>query len=343
MIKNIVFDVGDVLVDFRYKDYMRDLGMDEETVEFLSQNIVLTEFWHELDLGFRTNEEARVHFIGKYPEYKDEINRFWEDPSDIVREYDYSAGLLQGLKDKGYGVYILSNYPIEISELHWPKFRFLPIADGYIISGYERMTKPSPEIYKLLESRFGIKLSECLFVDDRQVNIDGAEAVGMQAVLFTGYRDIVKRFEELPELIDGEAVIDEESTGSAASDGELAGSETGDGKVAGSETCGGKLAGSTLEDKRKKLAERKKKIAHKKQEIKDMLKSKILIDVVCPDCGATQRINVDKTPGHCYYCGRLLRYNKATKRVEPGAGQEKDIIRTQYEFQRRNQLFGETR
>ena len=287
MIKNIVFDVGDVLVDFRYKDYMRDLGMDEETVEFLSQNIVLTEFWHELDLGFRTNEEARVHFIGKYPEYKDEINRFWEDPSDIVREYDYSAELLQGLKDKGYGVYILSNYPIEISELHWPKFRFLPIADGFIISGYERMTKPSPEIYKLLESRFGIKLSECLFVDDRQVNIDGAEAVGMQAVLFTGYDEIVKKFEELPDL-------------------------------------------------------RKKEIAHKKQEIKDMLKNKILIDVVCPDCGATQRINVDKTPGHCYYCGRLLRYNKATKRVEPGAGQEKDIIRTQYEFQRRNQLFGET-
>ena len=334
MIKNIVFDVGDVLVDFRYKDYMRDLGMDEETVEFLSQNIVLTEFWHELDLGFRTNEEARVHFIGKYPEYKDEINRFWEDPSDIVREYDYSAGLLQGLKDKGYGVYVLSNYPIEISELHWPKFRFLPIADGFIISGYERMTKPSPEIYKLLESRFGIKLSECLFVDDRQVNIDGAEAVGMQAVLFTGYDEIVKKFEELPELIDGEAV---------SNDGELAESETGDGKVAGSAACGGKVAESTLEDKRKKLAERKKEIAQKKQEIKDMLRSKILIDVVCPDCGATQRINVDKTPGHCYYCGRLLRYNKAAKRVEPGAGQEKDIIRTQYEFQRRNQLFGETR
>ena len=306
MIKNIVFDVGDVLVDFRYKDYMRDLGMDEETVEFLSQNIVLTEFWHELDLGFRTNEEARVHFIGKYPEYKDEINRFWEDPSDIVREYDYSAGLLQGLKDKGYGVYVLSNYPIEISELHWPKFRFLPIADGYIISGYERMTKPSPEIYKLLESRFGIKLSECLFVDDRQVNIDGAEAVGMQAVLFTGYDDIMKKFEELPELIDGKTID------------------------------------SAAGEKKRKLAERKKEIAQKKQEIKDMLKSKILIDVVCPDCGATQRINVDKTPGHCYYCGRLLRYNKATKRVEPGAGQEKDIIRTQYEFQRRNQLFGET-
>ncbi len=321
MIKNIVFDVGDVLVDFRYKDYMRDLGMDEETVEFLSQNIVLTEFWHELDLGFRTNEEARVHFTGKYPEYKDEINRFWDNPSEIVREYDYSAGLLQGLKDKGYGVYVLSNYPIEISELHWPKFRFLPIADGYIISGYERMTKPSPEIYKLLESRFGIKLSECLFVDDRQVNIDGAEAVGMQAVLFTGYRDIVKKFAELPELIDGEAVIDEESTGSAADDG--------------------KTIDSTVGEKKRKLAERKKEITHKKQEIKDMLKSKILIDVVCPDCGATQRINVDKTPGHCYYCGRLLRYNKATKRVEPGAGQEKDIIRTQYEFQRRNQLFGE--
>ncbi len=89
MIKNIVFDVGDVLVDFRYKDYMRDLGMDEETVEFLSQNIVLTEFWHELDLGFRTNEEARVHFIGKYPEYKSMIIRrsFYRDSRIRATEY----------------------------------------------------------------------------------------------------------------------------------------------------------------------------------------------------------------------------------------------------------------
>ena len=89
--------------------------------------------------------------------------------------------------------------------MHWPRFKFLPIADGLFISGYEKITKPDPEIYRLLESRFGIKLEECLFVDDRQVNIDGAEAVGMQAVLFTGYDDIVKRFDELPDLLEDKA------------------------------------------------------------------------------------------------------------------------------------------
>ena len=298
MIKNVVFDVGDVLVDFRYRDYMRDLGMDEETVDFLSENIILTEFWHEMDLGIKTNDDGLRYFTEKYPERKEDIERFWEDPSEIVREYDYAPGLIQSLKDKGYMVYILSNYPVEISELHWPKFKFLPLADGYIISGYENITKPDAEIYKLLESRFGIKLEESLFIDDRQVNIDGAEAVGMTGHLFTSYEEIVETIDKLPDL--------SEEAGKSA-------------------------------DEKKKKSELKKQL---KQELKEKLKTGVLVDVACPDCGAKHRIYVDKTPGHCYYCGRLLKYNKQTRRIEPGPGQEKDIIQTQYEYLRRQTLGG---
>ncbi|SEP89234.1 hypothetical protein SAMN02910369_00786 [Lachnospiraceae bacterium NE2001] len=65
-----------------------------------------------------------------------------------------------------------------------------------------------------------------------------------------------------------------------------------------------------------------------------------LIDVECPDCGTMHRIDIDKQPGHCQICGRLLRYNKVTMEIEPGAGEEADIILTQYEQQRRRQQFG---
>ena len=195
MIKNIVFDVGDVLVDFCYKKFMRNLGFDEETVEFLSDNMVVTEFWHELDLGIRTEADARKKFTEEFPQYKDEILKFWDNVQDIVEEYDYSVPLIKKLKDKGFGVYILSNYPIETAERHWPTFRFLPLTDGHIISGYEKITKPDEAIYRLLESRFGIVLTECLFVDDRQINIDGAEALGMEGILFIGYEDLVKELE----------------------------------------------------------------------------------------------------------------------------------------------------
>ena len=197
MIRNIVFDVGDVLVSFCFRDYMRGLGFPEETVEFLSEHMVLTEFWHELDAGERTEAEAVETFTGLYPQYKDEIVSFWENIQGIVKEYDYALPLVKMLKEKGFGVYILSNYPVETAERHWPTFRFLPETDGHIISGYERITKPDPAIYRLLETRFGVKLSECLFVDDRPGNIEGAEAVGMKGLLFRDYETLLSDFRDM--------------------------------------------------------------------------------------------------------------------------------------------------
>lgn len=194
--KNIVFDVGDVLVDFCYEKLMRNLGFSEEAVEFLSANMVVTEYWHELDLGKWTGKDALPHFLELYPQYEKEIRAFWANTDKLIEEYPYSEPMVKRLKDAGYGVYILSNYPTDTAEQHWPTFKFLPLADGYIISGFEKITKPDAEIYRLLESRFGIKLSESLFVDDRQVNIDGAKAVGMDAVLFTGYENLVQAFHE---------------------------------------------------------------------------------------------------------------------------------------------------
>ena len=193
-IKNVVFDVGDVLVDFRYRNLMRDLGFDEECVEFLSKNMVETEFWPELDLGMWSNQYAVEKFTNEFPQYKDQVMKFWDNIQDVVREYDYAPSLVKSIKDQGYGVYILSNYPIEISEMHWPLFKFLPISDGHIISGYEKITKPDEAIYRLLETRFGIKLEECIFVDDRQVNVDAANSYGMTAILFKSLDQLKDEF-----------------------------------------------------------------------------------------------------------------------------------------------------
>ena len=112
---------------------------------------------------------------------------------DIAREYDYSEKLMIDLKAKGYKVYLLSNYPDKLSDMHWSKFKFLKQMDGYIISSKVKLIKPNPEIYKLLESKFGIKLSESIFVDDRQINVDAAEKLGMKGILFTGIDDLTKK------------------------------------------------------------------------------------------------------------------------------------------------------
>ena len=107
-----------------------------------------------------------------------------------------AAPLIRAVKAAGYGAYILSNYPKELSETHWPKFRFLPEADGYIISALEKLAKPDPAIFRLLTTRFGLELSECIFIDDNPRNVEAAKKLGMEAIHFTGYDMLIRDLSE---------------------------------------------------------------------------------------------------------------------------------------------------
>ena len=192
-IKNVIFDVGDVLIDFRYRDYMKDLGFSDETVDFLSDNMVLTDFWDDMDLGVRDVDDAEKYFSDKYPDLKDEIHEFWAHTERIVAEYDYAGPMIRSLKDKGYKVFLLSNYPEKMADIHWKKFTFLDILDGYIISAKVKITKPDPAIYRMLMDRYRLKPEESIFIDDRQINIDTAKELGMETVLFTGYDELAEK------------------------------------------------------------------------------------------------------------------------------------------------------
>lgn len=197
MIKNVVFDVGNVLADFRYRDYMRDIGFSEEKVSFYSDNMVNSVIWNMLDKGDMTEAEAEEHYIKLYPEDENLLRLFWKEIADIIAEYPYSEPLVKALKDKGYKVYALSNYPDRMSDIHWPNFKFLKHMDGYIISAKEHMVKPSEEMYRLLEKRYGIDLKESLFVDDRPVNTEAAKKLGMEICDFTGIEKLISDMEKL--------------------------------------------------------------------------------------------------------------------------------------------------
>ena len=199
MIKNIVFDVGGVLVDFCYMEYMRKLGFPEEVCKEFESDIIFSQLWNDMDKGVLLMDEAKIKFKARLREmYRPcdrEVDLFVENIKGIVKEYDYAEPLLQRLKDSGYKVYILSNYPKDLSDLHWKDFKFLQVADGYIISAYERIVKPDEKIYRLLTERFGVDLSESVFIDDRQINIDAAEKLGMQAILFRDHDTLISEFE----------------------------------------------------------------------------------------------------------------------------------------------------
>lgn len=191
-IKNIVFDVGMVLIDFCWAQHCRNLGFTEEIIESFDQHMISSDCWDKMDEGMISQEDAIQQFVQAMPEYTNQIKEFWSKPEGFVREYSYAAPMIQKLKEKGYRVYLLSNYPLKMYEVHWPTFQFFPEVDGYIVSAVECMKKPDLAIYHLLCERYNLKADECIFIDDRKVNIEAAEQVGMKGFLFRNYEELAK-------------------------------------------------------------------------------------------------------------------------------------------------------
>ncbi len=199
MIRNIVFDIGMVLADFRWKEYMlRDLGFAPEVMETFAKRLVLDPVWDEFDLGVRPTEEIITEMKERLPEYPKERELFFLHIEDIAASYPYSEPWIRELKERGYAVYLLSNYPRDVFRIHEKKhFGFAALVDGKVVSGFERLSKPDPAIYRVLLDRYALKAEECVFLDDRQVNIDTALSLGMQGIVFTSYEDARVRLEEL--------------------------------------------------------------------------------------------------------------------------------------------------
>lgn len=188
MIKNVVFDIGMVLANFRYREYMEELGFSEELQEIFCKKIVENPLWGDLDLGVRASEDVVREMKERVLEYPAEADAFFDRISDIVETFPYALSWIREVKQKGYRVYLLSNYPKEVFALHAKeKFTFADAVDGRIVSGYVKMVKPDPEIYKLLCMTYDLVPEECVFLDDRADNIEAAEALGFHTIRFQNY------------------------------------------------------------------------------------------------------------------------------------------------------------
>lgn len=110
MIKNIVLDIGNVLVDWNPKGAMRELGLSEEMVQKVAAATVETDFWNEADRGVLSPEEILEEFHKKSPELREEIDLFWNHVELSLRQFSYTKDWIHSMKEQGFHVYILSNY-----------------------------------------------------------------------------------------------------------------------------------------------------------------------------------------------------------------------------------------
>lgn len=183
MIKNIIFDIGKVLVDFRYKDYCRDLGMDEQTVEAIAKAMPENENWNKLDAGEASQDELAAMFKRDNPHLSGYIDLFWKDLTEIVRSFPQSKDWLRDLNNRGYGIYLLTNYPDEMFSLHCKtQFTFLDYVDGMVVSSRCKLIKPDKRIYQTLMSKYNLIADECVFLDDRAENTAAAALLGMKTI-----------------------------------------------------------------------------------------------------------------------------------------------------------------
>lgn len=184
MIRNIIFDIGNVLSDFRWKGFLLDKGFDEVMVERIAKASVLSPTWNELDRGVWTEEELMAGFVANDPGIERELHEAFDDMAGMVAMRDYAIPWIQELKVKGYGVYYLSNFSGKVRRECADSLAFLPYMDGGILSYEDKVIKPDEEIYRLLLERFDLKAEECVFLDDTLKNIEAAKALGFYGIQF---------------------------------------------------------------------------------------------------------------------------------------------------------------
>ena len=190
MIKNIIFDFGQVLIRYDPKKMVRDVTNSETAVEAITPVLFDRLYWDRLDLGTIEDEELLSAVEKRLPEEYRPLARAayhkWYARCPIIEGMEELIG---ELKEKGFALYLLSNISKELRE----EYKTIPHLarlfsrfDGLVFSGAVGMIKPHPEIYHHLLSTYGLNASESLFIDDSEKNLKGAERVGITPVLFEG-------------------------------------------------------------------------------------------------------------------------------------------------------------
>lgn len=186
MIKNIVFDLGGVLVDWDPRYLYRKIFESEEEVDFFLNNICTYRWNLEQDRG-RTLAAATQERIEKFPEYPEEIKAYYGRWDEMLNgAFPENVKLLNELlNDSRWGVYALTNWSRETFPIAQKLFPFFDRFHGVVMSGEERVIKPDPEIYKILLERYDLNPAESVFIDDRMENVKGAIEMGMKGIHFT--------------------------------------------------------------------------------------------------------------------------------------------------------------
>ena len=199
MIKNIIFDMGQVLVKFDTDVFIKRVGIeDPKDKEIIMREVYKSVEWSMMDRGTLTDEEAAKIMEERVPTHlKDKVRLLtceWDRP---IIPIEGMKELVKELKDNGYNIYLLSNASYN-QKNYWPNVPGNEYFDGTVVSAYVKLVKPQPEIFKYTLDKFGLKAEESLFIDDATLNVEGAIFTGLKGIVFHG--DVIELREKLASM-----------------------------------------------------------------------------------------------------------------------------------------------
>lgn len=196
MIRKLIFDVGEVILGYRWREMFEEYGLSMEDAERLVDLIFGEPLWEDMDRGIKNRTEVIALLCEKYPEDAAPIEWFISHCEKMPVPRERVWELVHQLKEAGYGIYLLSNYSKELFDMHMENNPVLDDIDGKVISYELKKIKPEPEIYQTLLKKYQLKPEECLFFDDRPRNVEGAKKQGIQGIVIESEEHLIQVLEE---------------------------------------------------------------------------------------------------------------------------------------------------
>ena len=198
MIRNIIFDLGNVIIKYNQKQIIDNFTNKEDEIKYIYDEIFNVPEWTLMDLGEITNNQA-IEIINKRNEFKYEkltqvFLQEWYKKQPINKDI---VEIAKALKKNGYKLFVLSN----MANLTYEYFKdedFFSLCTGIVISAQEHVKKPDEKIYRLLLDRYTLNPEECLFIDDDDSgkNYETANKIGIK-----GRRIIPNQAEDVKKLL----------------------------------------------------------------------------------------------------------------------------------------------
>jgi putative hydrolase of the HAD superfamily len=196
MIKNIIFDLGNVLLSFKPSEYFDKHKYPSTIKATILADIFGSKEWRLLDNGEISTQEAINAISNRSSLKKEEIDHIFNLRTDLLFPLDSNVKVLPGLKKRGFKLYYLSNFSMDIFDEVMSGYYFFKYFEGGLISAEAKISKPDARIYDILLKKYFLVPGECLFIDDLEANVNSARAFGMKGLFTNGSLEIAKEVEK---------------------------------------------------------------------------------------------------------------------------------------------------